>query len=74
MKFAAIVLVVLSLLTGSAVFRTVTKTSVARVEHPEGISLRSESTGPARGGFFLLYYSDTSRRRSHTGGGLRGGK
>lgn len=69
-----IVFLILSLATTNAVLRTVTRTSVASVEHPEGISLRSQSVGPRHGGFFLLYYNNNSRRRSFSGGGLRGGK
>lgn len=40
-------------------------------EHPDGISLRQDSTGSGSGvgGFFLFYNS-----RSHYGGGISGGK
>ena len=41
----------------------------SELEHPEGLSLRQESTRP--GGSFFVWYGSS---RSHLGGGLRGGK
>jgi hypothetical protein len=45
---------------------TLTTLGAPSAEHPEGISLRDDSR---RGGGFFVWYG-----RSHTGGGLRGGK
>lgn len=62
------------LLIGATILAAVasfSKWGAADIEHPQGINLREESVNyRARGGFFA-YYATT---RSHSRGGLRGGK
>ncbi|MDA3901706.1 MAG: hypothetical protein PF637_14440 [Spirochaetes bacterium] len=72
--FRILILLAVISSTGFASYMTYTKRGAQSIEHPEGISLREESTrSNRRGGFFLFYYA-SGAGRSHRGGGLRGGK
>ena len=62
----AIFLVGGTLLAGAATWSNL---GVDRAETPQGVSLKDESVRSGGRGFFYGYYG-----RSHSGGGLRGGK
>lgn len=47
------------------------KMGASAIEHPKGINLREESVKYRQRGGFFAYYATT---RSHSRGGLRGGK
>ncbi|PIE32699.1 hypothetical protein CSA56_14520 [candidate division KSB3 bacterium] len=62
------------LLIGATILATVvsfSKWGAADIEHPQGINLRGESVNYRSHGGFFAYYAMT---RSHSRGGLLGGK
>lgn len=64
---------IITILAGGTLFAsaaTFSKMGAKNVEHPAGITLRQESVRTGHSGFFPYY----SRRHSHRGGGLSGGK
>ena len=69
LKFVLIpVLLGATLLAAGASF---SKMGASAIEHPKGINLREESVKYRQRGGFFAYYATT---RSHSRGGLRGGK
>ena len=59
----------MGIMTATSAAATLSAYGMEELEHPEGISLRQDST--RRNSSFFLFYAS---RRGHYGGGLSGGK